>query len=155
MDDIIKILTALGIGSVLGYFIQYTLNKKKELYSSLYKLNEDRYKNILSHMVIVLNEEYTKFMNHIDPRTGTQMTHDDHVDFLNAEYFQAILYAPDKVLEELKLFIEEPDEENFIRTAKAMRHSLWNKKSKLEINELKLANKALQRTPSKSDFELR
>ena len=146
MDDIITILTTLGLGSVLGYFIKYALDKKKEVYNSLYKLNEERYKNILSHMVIVLNDEYTKFMNHVDPRTGNQMTHDDHVDFLNAEYFQAILYAPDNVLEALKHFIEKPNEETFIRTARAMRHSLWNKKSKLRINELKLANKALQRT---------
>ena len=147
MDELVKIqiLTALGIGSMLGYLVQYALNQKKELYNSLYKLNEDRYKNILSHMVIVLNEEYTKFMSHVDPRTGNQMSHDDHVDFLNAEYFQAILYAPDKVLEALKHFIEEPNEENFIHTARAMRHSLWNKKSKLEIDELKLANNALQR----------
>jgi hypothetical protein len=83
-------------------------------------------------------------MNHVDPTTGRQMSQSDHSDFLNAEYFQAVLYAPDEVLKKLKRFIEQPNEENFIRTARAMRRSLWNKKSKLEITELKLDNNALK-----------
>ena len=97
-------------------------------------------------MVIVLNDEYTKFMNHVNPGTGRQMSQSDHADFLNAEYLRAVLYAPDDVLRELKHFIEKPNEENFIRTARAMRRSLWNRKSKLEANELKLANNVLQGT---------
>ncbi len=63
-------------------------------------------------------------MNHIDPQTGQQMTHEDHIEFLNAEYFQAILYAPDSELKQLKSFIEDPNEDLFICTAQAMRRSL-------------------------------
>lgn len=146
MEELIKIGTFIGFGGLIGAFVNHLLSQRATLKSKLYDVREGRYRNILAHMSVMLNPVNLKFMNHIDPATGKQMEEKDHFDFLNAEYYHACLYAPDPVLESLKTFIENPDENEFVKVAQRMRRDLWNKNSKLTIGQIKLANKALQRT---------
>ncbi len=149
MEEFIKIATLLGMGGVVGAVINHLLTQKANSDMNLYKVREERYRNILAHMSVLLNPMNKKFMNHRDPSTGQQFEEADHVDFLNAEYYHACLYAPDNILKNFKMFIETPAEDVFIKVAQVMRKDLWRKKSKLTDKEIKLANKALQRTPTR------
>ncbi len=154
MDEFIKIATLFGMGGIIGALVNHWLSQKADSKAKLYNVREERYRNILAHMSVLLNPVNTKFINHCDPATGRQLNADDHIDFLNAEYYHACLYAPDAILKELKIFVEAPSEDGFIKVAQTMRKDLWSKKSELTDKELKLANKALQPTPKSGAAEL-
>ena len=148
LKNLTEILSLTGISSVIGGMIgayfKVLLDKRKEISLSLNRINEERYRNILYHMNIVLNPSNVRFMNHPDPKTGKQFNQKDHLDFLEAEYLQSVLYAPDNVVKALKVFLEERTEERFIDTAKAMRVSLWQQKSNLSSSDIRLKINAEQ-----------
>lgn len=135
---ITSIIGAAGIGGIIGAYFQSLFARKSEIFLKLNTINEERYKNLLYHMNIVLNPENVRFMNHANPENGKQFVQKDHIDFVKAEYLQSVLYAPDSVVKTLKTFIDNPTETNFINTAMQMRVSLWNTNTKLKINEIKL-----------------
>ncbi len=114
------------------------IDRKKEISLSLNRINEERYRNILYHMYIVLDPKNVRFMHQADPKTGKQFDQKDHFDFLKAEYMQSVLYAPDSVVKSLKAFLEKPTEDGFINTAKAMRISLWEQESKLSSSDIRI-----------------
>ena len=142
LKNLTTIISLTGIsgvvGGMIGAYFKMLLDKKKEISLSLNRINEERYCNILNHMNIALNPENVRFMNHSDPKTGKQFDQKDHLDFLEAEYMQSVLYAPDAVVKALKNFLEEPTKELFIDTAKAMRVSLWQQKSNLSSSDIRL-----------------
>lgn len=51
-------------------------------------------------------------------------------------YYHSMLYATDNVLVALKKFIKESNRHNFLVAAKAMRQGLWNKRTKLNPNDM-------------------
>ena len=132
---------AAGIGGAVGAYFQSFFSRKREIFLKLNSINEERYKNLLYHMNIILNPENVRFMNHKNPSSDKQFDQKDHIDFVKAEYLQSILYAPDDVVNALKKFLEKPTEENFIDSAIKMRISLWNKKTKLKSSEIIIENK--------------
>jgi len=134
---IISFMGAAGIGGIVGAYFQSLFSRRREIFLKLNSINEERYKNLLYHMNIILNPENVRFM----PSTGKQFNQKDHLDFVKAEYLQSILYAPDDVVNALKKFLENPNEKNFIDTAMKMRISLWNKKTKLESSEIIIEEK--------------
>lgn len=60
--QLISIITALGIGSIIGGVIQHFLNKNAEAKMKLKTINEEKYRTILIYMSIILNP---KNKNHI------------------------------------------------------------------------------------------
>lgn len=53
-------------------------------------------------------------------------------------YYNSFLYASDEVLTEMKIFIKNPDENNFVKAAFVMRRDLWKKKTKVGLDTLSL-----------------
>ena len=140
---IISFMGVAGIGGIVGAYFQSFFSRKREIFLKLNSINEKRYKDLLYHMNIILNPKNVRFMNHADPSRGNQFNQQDHIDFVNAEYLQSILYAPDDVVNALKKFLENPNQRNFINAAIKMRISLWNKKTKLKSSEIIIEEKEI------------
>lgn len=136
--DFVTIISTFGIGGLIGAFIKHWLNNKKDLSIKLNQLNEEKYRVILIHMSCSLNYENRKYFSIKKDyeATGT----DYYFNCVKEYYYQSLLYSPDFVILELKKFIENPNQENFINTAKSMRKDLWNKNTRLEFEELVLNN---------------
>lgn len=62
----------------------------------------------------------------------------DIIEYLKAEYHEMMLYASPEVVLSVKSFIETPSYKNFLKTILAMRKDLWQKKSDLKIDQIKL-----------------
>lgn len=55
---------------------------------------------------------------------------------LREYYYQSLLYASDDVMKSFKLFLANPNREQYILTAQKMRADLWNNKTNLKISEI-------------------
>ena len=65
---------------------------------------------------------------------------EDYLNQIKEYYYHSLLYSPDNVITALKDFIITPDKINYIKVAKEMRKSLWNKNTKLSFEEIVLSN---------------
>ncbi|EKE21893.1 MAG: hypothetical protein ACD_7C00096G0010 [uncultured bacterium] len=132
--DFTTIITTFGLGGILGILVKHWLDNKKDLTIKLNQINEDKYRTILIHMSCSLDYENRKYFSiQKDFETSSK---DYYLNCVKEYYYQSILYSPDFVLIELKKFIKNPNKENFICTARAMRRDLWGKKTKLKLEEL-------------------
>lgn len=122
------------IGGGIVALIQYVLGKKKELYFNLNKINEEKYRTILIHMSCALDYENRKYFSIQKDYEAPDKEY--YFNCVKEYYYQSLLYSPDFVISELKKFIEEPSKKNYIKTAKAMRQDLWEKKSKLKYEDI-------------------
>lgn len=60
----------------------------------------------------------------------------DIIAYLKMEYYDMLLYASKEVIKSVKIFITNPNRNNFIKAVLAMRRDLWDKKTILEINDI-------------------
>ena len=139
LDSLISFLGLLGIGGVLGAYIKHLLDKRKELDFKLNELNEDKFRSILVFMSILLRPENRKHFI-VDDKYINDLREEDlkkHCKLkLEEYYYHSMLYASDDVITSLKIFIQNPNRENYVKSVKAMRVDLWNKKSKLSFSDL-------------------
>ena len=151
IQDIISILTLLGIGGILGAFIKSFLETKKELELKNQKIKEEKYRSILGFMRCVINPDSLK--DHmitedavrafkLPQKTIYELKGEELkkrlIQLIEGSYFHSMLYAPDSVLLSIKKFIVNPNNDNFMKTAIEMRKDLWKKKTKLKISMLSL-----------------
>ncbi|HEY60128.1 MAG TPA: hypothetical protein G4N92_05535 [Anaerolineae bacterium] len=139
-QTILSILGLLGIGGIVGSYIQYALNQKGDITKEVRILNEDKYRSILVFMRCILDPTaVNQFGFSNKDEVNLNKIKDDTEKIiayakskLKEYYYHSFLYASDNVINEIENFIETPNEDNFIKTANAMRKDLWNK-SKVEI----------------------
>jgi hypothetical protein len=62
----------------------------------------------------------------------------DIIAYLNMEYHEMMLYASKDVILSVKIFIEKPTRENFLKTILTMRRDLSGKKNELGIDEIQI-----------------
>lgn len=149
IETILYVVSLLGIGGILGSFLQYLWNKKSQIFLQNQNYKEERYHNILGFMrcfcepSAIMHHEITDNQGKkIDPSKFTQEEIEHFIiERLVGSYYHIILYAPDNVLNKIKAFIEDPNKANWIETALEMRKDLWAKTkidaSKLALNESK------------------
>jgi hypothetical protein len=137
IQDLVSIIGLLGIGGIIGAYIQTLLNKQTQIELEIRQLNESKYRTILVWMRCILNPENAhlfEFEGNSFP--GTRPTIEIKelaVKKLNEYYYNTFLYASDDVLFNLKNFILSPDEKKFTETAVAMRKELWKIKENRDI----------------------
>ena len=68
--------------------------------------------------------------------TNKNKTKEDYLNQIIEYYYHSILYSSDNVILSLKKFIQEPNKDNYIKTAKAMREELWENKTKLKYEDI-------------------
>ena len=129
IPEIISIISLLGIGGIVGGYIQYLLNKKSQIELEIRQLNESKYRTILVWMRCVLNPEKATLFSFDGMKFPGNRTKEE-IQELAAEkliefYYNTFLYGSDDVLVSIKNFIQNPDERKFTETAVAMRKELW------------------------------
>jgi hypothetical protein len=131
----ISILTLLGIGGILGGYISYLLDKKKEREFKVLEQKEKRYKSCLLYMDALFEPENIKYLSSRQPDIDDA---DDVIEYLKMEYHEMMLYASKEVILSVKAFTENPMRENFLKTILAMRNDLSGGKNDLELGTLLL-----------------
>lgn len=138
--QIISILTALGIGSIIGVVIQHLLDRKAELKIKLKTINEEKYRTVLIYMSIIIspkNKDHFILNDKILYELKNEREIRDYASSkLSEYYYQSLLYASDDVMKSFKVFLSNPNRENYILTAQKMRADLWNNKTNLTIKEI-------------------
>jgi len=140
IQTILSILGLLGIGGIIGSYIQYILNQKGDITKEVRILNENKYRSTLVFMRCILDPTALNqfgFSNKDEINLNKIKDNTEKIivyakSKLKEYYYNSFLYASDDVINEINNFIKTPDEDNFIKTANAMRKDLW-KKSKVEI----------------------
>lgn len=127
----ISLLTAIGLGSILGAFFQSRFEQQKQVKEQEHDLKHRRYSAIL---ILLLTK--------LDPKKGLVKTRAIRPDLQNladiekeieTEFLNSILFASDDVIRALADFIQNPNHSSYIKVATAMRKDLWGKKT--SINE--------------------
>jgi len=134
-QTIFSALTLLGIGGIVGGYITFLLDKKKELEFKQLEQKEKRYKSCLLYMDVYFEPKNIKYLSSRQPDIDNAQ---DVIEYLKAEYHEMLLYASKEVILSVKAFINNPTRENFLKTVLSMRQDLWVKKNDLELDSIRI-----------------
>jgi len=131
-------LTLLGVGGIVGGYITFLLDKKKELEFRRLEQKEKRYRSCLLYMDVFFEPKNIKYLS---SRQSDIDNAQEVIECLKAEYHEMLVYASKDVILSVKAFIENPNRENFLKTVLNMRQDLWVKKNDLSIEDVSIAFK--------------
>ena len=132
---IISALTLLGLGGILGGYITYLLDKKKEREFKVLEQKEKRYKSCLLYMDAFFEPENIKYLSSRQPDIDNAQ---DVIEYLKMEYHEMMLYASKEVVLSVKVFIENPTHEKFLTTILTMRQDLSSVKNDLNLHDIQI-----------------
>ena len=135
IQTIFSALTLLGVGGIVGGYITFLLDKKKELEFKRLEQKEKRYKSCLLYMDVFFEPKNIKYLSSRQPDIDNAQ---DVIEYLKAEYHEMLVYASKDVILSVKAFIENPNRENFLKTVLSMRQDLWVKKNDLKIEDVSI-----------------
>lgn len=141
VQTIFSALTLLGVGGIVGGYITFLLDKKKELEFRRLEQKEKRYKSCLLYMDVFFEPKNIKYLSSRQPDIDNAQ---DVIEYLKAEYHEMLVYASKDVILSVKSFIENPNRENFLKTILSMRQDLWVKKNDLKIEDVSIDFKSHQ-----------
>ena len=95
IQTIISALTLLGLGGILGGYISYLLDKKKEREFKVLEQKEKRYKSCLLYMDAFFEPKNIKYLSSRQPDIDDAQ---DVIEYLKMEYHEMILYASKDVI---------------------------------------------------------
>jgi len=122
------------VGGVIVAILQYFLDKRKEIDLGLNRIMEDKYRSLLVFMACALDIKKRRYFN-LNEQTPNK-TQKDYLNQIREYYYHGVLYSPDEVIIALKKFILKPSKENYLKTAIEMRKDLWNKNTKLKVQDI-------------------
>ncbi|HEY7546270.1 MAG TPA: hypothetical protein VID27_15375, partial [Blastocatellia bacterium] len=133
LTTVLSIVTALGIGSMLGAYFQTRFQQRTQVRQQEHDLKRQRYLCILMLMITKLDPDVgLPKIRAIRPDLKASSDIDEE---LATEVLNGFIYASDEVLKTLAQFIHRPDYDSFIHAAVAMRKDLWGKKTAIN-NEI-------------------
>jgi len=142
IQTIISVLGLLGVGGIIGGYLQHLWSQKRETESRIQTLNEDKYRSDLVVMRCILNPGNLNHYSIKDPNVYKLKSDNEVKEYekkaLTEIYYNSLLYASDDVLKNMKKFMENPTETNFMETAISMRKDLWKKGTKVDLKTLSL-----------------
>ena len=124
IQTILSALTLLGVGGILGWYINYLLDKKKEREFKVLERKEKRYKSCFLYMDAYFEPKNIKYLSSRQPDIDSA---EDVIEYLKMEFYEMMLYASKDVIMSVKSFIENPVRENFLKTILSMRQDLSSK----------------------------
>lgn len=127
IENVLSVLGLLGVGGLLGTWLQVFLQRKSSALLQKQEFKETRYKCIIILMYTAL--DYGKRGSGLAKFGRSFSSEDDVLDELQVEWHNAILFASEDVLREMHAFIREPTVKLFKQAAIAMRKDLWGGKS--------------------------
>ena len=144
IETILTILASLGIGGIVGSYLQHLWNQKRETESRIQSDNRGHYESNLVWMRVVLKPEMVENFNIARLDTLLANTKDVAkikqlaINRLTEFYYATVLFSPDYVLTAIKEFIKNPNEPSFLKAAIAMRKDLWKKNTNVDLETLSL-----------------
>jgi hypothetical protein len=132
---IISVLALLGLGGILGGYVTYLLDRKKEREFKILEQKERRYKSCLLFMDAYFEPKNIKYL---ESRHSDINDKNDIIEYLKMEYFEMMLYASKSVVLSVKTFIDNPSRDNFLKTILVMREDLSPKGTNLDLESIKL-----------------
>ena len=147
-ENIIAILSLLGLGGLLSSYLTLLWQRRNADLAKKQDYKETRYKCIIMLMQGVFDFDRSKkeFQKY-----GYQIHNlDDLLALLRAEHINAFLFASDDFLTAFAQFIQEQNQTNLHRTALAIRQDLWGVKTSLSMKHFqKLPDQASEVTARK------
>jgi hypothetical protein len=134
LSTVVSLITALGVGSLVGAFFQAHFERQKHLNEQEHELKSRRYLCTLILLFAKVDPEARPHLFEVRPDLKGATDLDKE---LRLELFNAVLFASDDVIAAMAQFVAAPSYSAYIKTAAAMRRDLWNKKT--SINETSLA----------------
>ena len=134
IEEIIKILGLIGIGGILKSFIDIFLERKKQKNTSLHGFKEPRYKAIIILLYALF--DYDSKGNKLSILRPDIKSKNDLIDELYTEWISMALYAPDNVIINMKLFLDDQSINNFNEVIISMRKDLYSIRTKLKNDNL-------------------
>lgn len=132
---ILEILRHGTLGLILGGAIMATFNhylaKKKNIYDKLNSIIEDRYRTMLVLMACAINIDAKKYFNE-----NNENSREYYFEKIKEYYYHNILNSSSDVLKSIKKFIIEPNRQNYINVAVAMRKDLWDREIELNCEDI-------------------
>jgi hypothetical protein len=135
IQTIFTALTLLGVGGIAGGYITYLLDKKKEREFKVLEQKEKRYKSCLLYMDAFFEPKNIKYLSSRQPDINNAQ---DVIEYLKMEYHEMMLYASKEVVLSVKLFVENPTQEIFLKTILTMRQDLSSKKNDLNLHDIQI-----------------
>ncbi len=145
VQTIFSALTLIGVGGIVGGYMTYLLDKKKEREFKVLEQKEKRYKSCLLYMDAFFQPKNIKYLSSRQPDIDNTR---DIIAYLEMEFHEMMLYASKDVIFSVKAFIENPDRDNFLKTILAMRKDLSTKRDDLDLEKIKLEIKSSNATTS-------
>jgi hypothetical protein len=139
IQTILSTLTLLGVGGIIGGYVSYLLDKKKEREFKVLEQKEKRYKSCLLYMDVYFEPRNIKYLSNRLPDIDNAQ---DVFEYLKMEFYEMILYASKDVIFSVKSFIENPVRENFFKTILSMRQDLSSKNNDLDLSNMTLEVKS-------------
>jgi hypothetical protein len=123
----VSILTAIGVGGVIGAYFQARFQQHTQVGQLEHDLKQKRYLCILILMLTKLNPQVG--LPKARPIRPDLKNVEDINSGLEAELLNGFVFASDAVLEALAAFIREPSHRSFAHAATSMRKDLWGKRT--------------------------
>ncbi len=124
MEQALVLLSTLGIGGIAGAFVKAAFDKRQFKFSRAFEYKEQRYKAIIILMWVAMHPTKEEFAKLKRQRPDIKDSNDLSFE-LELEYHNAMLFASDKVLDQLDSFRTDKREENWRATLRAMKRDLY------------------------------
>ena len=125
---IVSVLTAIGIGGIVGAYFQSRFQHQKEVKEDIHQLKRKRYGAILIQMLTILDPERLSKTQAFRPDL-TDI--EDLKEEVRTEMLHSVLFASDEVIKAMARFNQDPNYSSYIDTVSAMRKDLWGKRTRL------------------------
>ena len=134
INELIPILSLLGLGGVIGAFFNSIWERNKTISLQKQEYKETRYKAIILLMYGFL--EYKDSADFLIIHRPDLKSKEKLFLELKTEWNNMILYASDEVLLKSHAFLNNPTQEVYRKVAIAMRKDLWGGKINKNIESL-------------------
>lgn len=125
MTEIISLISGLGLGGLLGALAKSLLDKQQMRFTKIFDFKEARYKAISILMLTAVdNSDYA--WGQLKMRRPEINSTEDLNNELEVEYYNAMLFASNKVLESFKTFLTDKNLANYEIIVRAMRKDLYS-----------------------------
>lgn len=139
LQFIVSLLTAIGIGGILGAYFQSLFLHRKEIKEDIHNLKRTRYGAILIQMLTILDPE--RGLSKVAKIRPDLKDVEDFMEEVRVETLNSVLFASDEVIKAMSEFVKNPSYSSYIKTASAMRRDLWGKHTSVDENILDIFKK--------------
>jgi len=133
LENILKVIGISAIVSTIVTFVFDTIRYKINLrFENLFMEKMKRYNSLLVFMSVIIDvKNYEHIETSYKPKVNEeQEIKDYYMREIKLHNKFCVLFASEKVVLSIDNFIDNPTQENYNTTARAMRYDLWHRKFK-------------------------